>query len=212
MRNHSGKSTPRPVGGRAVAGVTVGAIVMGLAATVFGFNVHAQSVQSAQPAQPAQSAQPASVDLASLAARVQMLEDREAIRALILAYGQAHDHRDYRTFASLFATNGEWVGGLGTAKGPDAIFALMDRTIGHHPQPNGSGTYHVLTNDQIAIDGDRATATTKWIYITPGDDGAPRVVYLGHYDDEFIRENGVWRFLRREAITDIPVAPQSSNR
>ncbi|HUQ52754.1 MAG TPA: nuclear transport factor 2 family protein, partial [Gammaproteobacteria bacterium] len=58
-------------------------------------------------------------DLASIAARVRVLEDREAIRALILAYGQAHDHRDYRTFASLFASNGEWVGGLGSAKGPE---------------------------------------------------------------------------------------------
>ena len=144
-------------------------------------------------------------DLASLAARIQVLEDREAIRALILAYGTAHDHRDYRTFASLFATNGEWVGGLGSAKGPDAIFQLMDKTIGHNPQPNGSGTYHVLTNDQIEIHGDRASATTKWIYITPGPDGAPKLVYLGHYNDQFIRENGVWKFLRREAPADIPV-------
>jgi hypothetical protein len=153
------------------------------------------------PARPVSAAP----DLESLAARVQVLEDREAIRALILAYGTAHDHRDYRTFSQLFATNGEWVGGLGSAKGPDAIFALMDKTIGHDPKPNGSGTYHVLTNDQIEIAGDRASATTKWIYITPGDDGAPKLVFLGHYDDQFIRENGVWRFLRREAPADIPV-------
>lgn len=141
----------------------------------------------------------------SLAARVRVLEDREDIRALILAYGKAHDHRDYRTFASLFATNGEWVGGMGTAKGPQAIFELMDKTIGHHPMPNGSGTYHVLTNDDIQIDGDTASATTKWIYITPGPDGAPKLVYLGHYNDKFVRENGVWKFLRREAPVDIPV-------
>ncbi len=96
-------------------------------------------------------------DLEQLAKRVQVLEDREEIRALILAYGQAHDHRDYKMFASLFATNGEWIGGLGTAKGPDAIFALMDKSIGHHPLPEGSGTIHVLTNDQIVIDGDRAS-------------------------------------------------------
>lgn len=145
-------------------------------------------------------------DLASLAKRVQVLEDREAIRALILAYGQAHDHRDYRTFASLFASNGEWVGGLGTAKGPQAIFELMDKTIGHNPQPNGSGTYHVLTNDQIKLDGDRASATTKWIYITPGETNKPTLVYLGHYDDQFIREKGEWKFLRREAPADIPAA------
>src|SRR5688500_13156235 len=109
-------------------------------------------------------------DVASLAARVQQLEDREEIRALILAYGQAHDHRDYRTFASLFATNGEWIGGLGTARGPDAIFALLDKSIGHNPLPNGSGTYHVMSNDQIVIDGDRASSTVKWIYITANDD------------------------------------------
>ena len=142
-------------------------------------------------------------DLESVAARVQILEDREDIRALILAYGAAHDHRDYRTFSELFASEGEWVGGLGSAKGPEAIFELMNRTIGHNPQANGSGTYHVMTNDQIKIDGDSASATTKWIYITPGDDGAPRMVFLGHYDDQFIRENGEWKFLRREAPADI---------
>ncbi|HEY8518871.1 MAG TPA: nuclear transport factor 2 family protein [Gammaproteobacteria bacterium] len=143
-------------------------------------------------------------DLRSLAARVQALEDREAIRALILAYGEAHDNRDYRTFSQLFAAEGEWVGGLGSAKGPQAIFELMDRTIGHDPRPEGSGTYHIMTNDQIVLNGDRASAVTKWIYIVPGDDNAPRMVFLGHYNDEFIRENGVWKFLRREAPVAIP--------
>ena len=142
-------------------------------------------------------------DLATLASRVQVLEDREEIRALILAYGQAHDHRDYRTFASLFAANGEWIGGLGTAKGPDAIFALMDKSIGHNPLPNGSGTFHVMTNDQIKIDGDRASSTTKWLYITAAEDNSPKLTYLGHYDDEFVRENGRWRFLKRQSVSDI---------
>jgi uncharacterized protein (TIGR02246 family) len=142
-------------------------------------------------------------DLEQLAKRVQVLEDREEIRALILAYGQAHDHRDYKMFASLFAKDGEWIGGLGSAKGPDAIFALMDKSIGHHPLPEGSGTVHVLTNDQIVIDGDRASSVTKWLYLTPGDDKAPKATYLGHYVDQFIRENGRWKFLRRESVSDI---------
>jgi uncharacterized protein (TIGR02246 family) len=143
-------------------------------------------------------------DLESLAARLDVLEAREEIRALIMAYGQAHDNRDYRTFSSLFASNGEWVGGLGSAKGPQAIFELMDRTIGHNPQPNGSGTYHVMTNDQIKIDDDRASATTKWLYVTPGENNTPTLVFLGRYVDEFVRENGEWKFLRREAPADIP--------
>jgi len=142
-------------------------------------------------------------DLESLAARVQVLEDREAIRALILAYGQAHDHREYRTFASLFATDGEWIGGLGSAKGPEAIFKLLDERIGHNPLPDGSGTFHVMTNEQIEIDGDRASSTTKWLYLTPADDNSPKLTYLGHYDDEFVRENGQWKFLRRQSKSDI---------
>lgn len=152
----------------------------------------------------AQSGSQAS-SLEALAERVQMLEDREEIRALIMTYGDAHDNRDYRTFSTLFAEEGEWVGGLGSARGPDAIFELMDSTIGHDPKPEGSGTYHLLTNDQIEIDGDRASATTKWLYVTPGDDGNPRMVFLGHYNDEFIREAGSWKFLRREAPVAIPV-------
>ena len=154
---------------------------------------------------PSQRAEAQSLE--ALAARVQLLEDREAIRALILAYGQAHDSRDYRAFASLFARDGEWVGGLGSARGPEAIFRLMDETIGHNPQPAGSGTYHIMTNDQIAIDGDRAAATTKWIYVTPDTDGAPRMVFLGRYQDQFTREDGSWKFLRREAPVGIPATP-----
>lgn len=142
-------------------------------------------------------------DLESLAARVQVLEDRENIRALILAYGQAHDHRDYRMYANLFASNGEWIGGLGSAKGPEAIFALLDKAIGHNPLPEGSGTFHVMTNEQIEIDGDSASAVTKWLYITAAEDNSPKLTYLGHYDDRFIRENGEWKFLRRESVSDI---------
>ena len=60
-----------------------------------------------------------------------------------------------------------------------------------------------MTNDQIVIDGDRASSTTKWIYITANDDNSPKLTYLGHYDDQFIRENGRWKFLRRESLSDI---------
>ncbi len=155
-------------------------------------------------AAPAQES-PQAAEVAALAERVRVLEDREEIRALILAYGVAHDNRDYRAFAELFAERGEWVGGLGSATGPEAIFELMDSAIGHDPRPEGSGTYHLMTNEQIDVDGDRASATTKWLYVTPGDDGAPRIVLLGRYEDEFIREDGRWKFLRREAPVSIAV-------
>ncbi len=42
-----------------------------------------------------------------------------------------------------------------------------------------------------------------WLYVVKGDDGLPALCKLGHYDDLLIREAGRWRFLRREAPTDI---------
>ena len=36
-----------------------------------------------------------------------------------------------------------------------------------------------------------------------GDDKSPKLTYLGHYDDQFVRENGRWKFLRRQSISDI---------
>ena len=143
--------------------------------------------------------------LEDLAARLQVLEDREAIRQLIIDYGTYHDHRDYRSLAALFATNGVWESGMGRGEGPEGVFTLMDETIGHNPLPEGSGTFHVLTNDAITLNGDRASALTKWLFITPGENGAPVIQVLGHYSDEFIREQGVWKFLRREAPVDLPL-------
>ena len=147
-------------------------------------------------------------DLESLARRVQVLEDKESIRALILAYGMAHDNRDYRKFADLFAReDGEWIGGFGSAKGRVEIFELMDQMIGHDPQANGAGTYHVMTNEQIEVDGDRASSLTKWTYYVPDEGGNPNAIYLGHYDDEFIREDGEWKFLKRETSGLIAAGP-----
>src|SRR5688572_2049066 len=125
--------------------------------------------------------------------RLQVLEDREAIRSLIIAYGRAHDGRDYKAYSQLFARDGLWVSGMGTAQGPDAIFEFLDKSIGHDPVAD-SGTYHVMSNEQIDIDGDRASAFTKWVYLTISADNTPNVTYLGHYVDEFIREDGAWKF------------------
>ena len=148
-------------------------------------------------------------DLDELAARVQELEDREEIRELLLAYGRALDSRDFVAFSELFAgEEGEWVGGLGAAKGRQAIFKLMDDTIGHNRPRTGPASYHVFSNEQIAVDGDRASATTKWIFVMQNDETNPRWVYLGHYDDTFVREDGRWRFLKRQAFTDIPAQRQ----
>ena len=56
-----------------------------------------------------------SAENASLAARLQKFEDKEEIQNLLLDYGRHLDNRDFAAYSRLFAKDGEWVGGFGTA-------------------------------------------------------------------------------------------------
>jgi uncharacterized protein (TIGR02246 family) len=148
---------------------------------------------------------PRGSDTASLAARLQRLEDVEEIRALLLDYGRLLDSRDLAGYSKLFAKDGEWVGGFGSAKGPEAILAFMQKNLGTGPNRNNS--FHILSNFKIEVKGDTATAWSRWTFITPGADGKPVISQAGRYDDILVREDGRWKFKRRSASNDIPAMP-----
>jgi hypothetical protein len=148
---------------------------------------------------------PRSNDAASLAARLQRLEDTEEIRTLLLDYGRLLDLRDLAGYSRLFAKDGEWVGGFGSAKGPTEILAFMQKNLGTGPNRNNS--FHILSNFEIEVKGDSATAWSRWTFITPGADGKPVISQAGRYDDILVREDGHWKFKRRSASNDIPVMP-----
>jgi hypothetical protein len=136
--------------------------------------------------------------------RLQRLEDRESIRRLLMDYGRFLDQRDFGAFSKLFAEKeGEWVGGMGKAKGPDAIRTLMEKTIGADASMKNANL-HIFTNEIIKLDGDRASATTKWMFVIKGESNRPQPIYLGHYEDALVRENGNWKFLKRMVYADIP--------
>jgi uncharacterized protein (TIGR02246 family) len=138
----------------------------------------------------------------SLATRVQRLEDIEEIRAVLLDYGRFLDSRDFAAYSRLFAKDGEWAGGFGIVQGPAAIQAFMEKNI---PGPNRGNTFHILSNFEIQVHGDTATAWSRWTFVTPGADKKPAISQAGRYDDTLVRENGHWRFKRRTASNDIPV-------
>src|SRR5215475_11932121 len=149
----------------------------------------------------AQAARPAPAD-ASPGVRLQRLEDMEEIRTLLLDYGRFLDSRDLVAYSRLFAKDGEWVGGFGSARGPEEILAFMQKNLG--TGPNRGNTYHTLSNFEIMADRDSATAWSRWTFIAPGSDGKPVVSQAGRYDDVLVREDGRWRFKRRVASNDIP--------
>jgi len=135
--------------------------------------------------------------------RVKKLEDREKIRQLLMDYGRFLDQRDFRSFSKLFAeTEGEWIGGMGRARGSKAIRELMESNIGKETSMNRS--CHLFTNETIHVNGDQATALTKWIFVVPDESAHPRPFYLGHYEDSMVKEKDRWKFLRRVVHTDIP--------
>jgi hypothetical protein len=140
----------------------------------------------------------------SLEARIQRLEDTQEIRDLLTNYGRLLDAHDLAGYSHLFAKNGEWVGGFGSAKGPAAIQALMEKNLGVTAKGKPGSTYHLLTNFIIQVNGDTATAWSRWSFTVTGADKKPSVLYGGHYDDTLIREDGHWKFLRRMAVNDIP--------
>ena len=131
--------------------------------------------------------------------RLRRLEDREEIRDLLNEYGRTLDGRDFAAYAGLFAADGEWQGGLGSARTPAGIQAMLEKAIGPGPP---SGAFHIMSNMVIAVDGDEATARSRWTWVTRSPEGQPTVARAGHYDDVSVREDGRWRFRRRFASSD----------
>jgi len=137
----------------------------------------------------------------ALEARLKHLEDLEEIHKVLTNYGRFLDARDFSSYSHLFAKDGEWIGGLGKVQGPAAIRAFMEKSIG---TVNPGHNYHLLSNFEIDVQGDTATAWSRWAFVVPGPDQKPVIAQGCHYDDSLVRENGRWRFKRRTASTDLP--------
>ena len=139
-------------------------------------------------------------------ARLQRLEDREAIRALFIEYGRTLDSRDFTAFAQLFARDGEFVGGAGaSAKGRDAVGALLGRLLQtNYPDSRGKN-FHLFFGEAIEVNGNEATAVSKGGFVMASSANKPEMLLLATYRDQFVREDGRWKFKRREVQGDIPV-------
>jgi hypothetical protein len=150
---------------------------------------------------------PATAAESSLETRLQVLEDKEAIRVLLLEYGRLLDDRAWTAFSELFASDGgTWNGGMGIARGREQIIAMMTSTIGadnRNAAGNGLSNVHLLGNEIIDVTGDTATALSKWVFVMTAESGGPDFVFVGRYEDTLIRENGEWKFQQRVVHGDI---------
>ena len=136
-------------------------------------------------------------------ARLQKLEDIDAIHGLLVDYGRALDKRDFQAYGELFAEDGGWKGGMGTATGPDAIAKMVAAGFERMQPALYTGSNHVMTSFDVDIEGDTATAWSRWTWVVVGADGKPQTERAGHYEDTLVRERDEWKFKSRQAFTEI---------
>ena len=129
-----------------------------------------------------------------------VLEDKDAIREIMAAYCHALDAGRFADVASLFADDGLWTTDYGEAKGPAAIEQMLRGIVpvkGEGPQRK-----HYITNIIIKVDGDQASSVSDYLVVR--ESGADLIPVMGGtYKDQWVRQDGTWRFKRKEIVHDI---------
>ncbi|MBT2187881.1 nuclear transport factor 2 family protein [Sphingobium nicotianae] len=148
--------------------------------------------------------------MTSVEERLQILEDKEAIRGILLEYGRALDSRDTQAYSDLFAADGEWSGGIGQARTPAGIKKMLDDLFAGGARNNSTPAeekprprpHHLMGNMVVDVTGDTATAHSRWMWVMAGPDGSPHALRSGFYEDQLVRENGAWKIRKRRAVTE----------
>ena len=146
----------------------------------------------------------------SLEQQLRRIQDRETIEELLITYGRFLDRQDLVGYSNLFAKDGVWEGGIGSAKGPKEIREMLEAVFGRTARGQYDGSYHIMSDIIIDVDGDTATSWSRWTWIVEGEDGKPVPQRSGHYEDKMVRENGEWKFQHRLTVTELPTAARDT--
>jgi hypothetical protein len=135
----------------------------------------------------------------ALAAKVQVLEDRDAIRALLVSYARTLDERDFAGFEQLWAKDAEFFGGASnTATGPAAIRDLLQGLLKVNAAPVPGRDFHMVMNQTVDVTGDTATGFSRGTWIVTDPEKKLQISIIANYYDQFVREGGRWKFKRHQ--------------
>jgi len=137
-------------------------------------------------------------ELATLEHDVGLLEDTKAIKRLQRAYGYYVDKKLSREIGALFAdapdTTAE-LGGSGIYVGRARIAEFYDRIIGGEGLKPGQLFNHMILQGVVHVAPDGRTAKGRWrALIEIGQHGESAVWAEGPYENEYVKEGGVWKF------------------
>lgn len=137
-------------------------------------------------------------------------EDRAIIENMSNHYMAAVDAGDIETVMNTWHQDGvlEWVGGVENGKdeirdamsnfGGAALMGTLPATATERRR-----TRHQIVNHVIDVEGDTATSFAYWFAMTNNTShGQVEMLYMGHYEDQLVRENGQWLFLKRSVYNE----------
>ncbi len=147
--------------------------------------------------------------LCSTTASADYANDRAEIENLSNKYMVAVDAGDIELVMSTWHEDGvlEWV--FGVEHGKAEIRTAMSGFGGARYEAILDGatsrprTRHQIINHVIDVEGDTATTTAYWFAMTnrtPQND--VQLLYMGHYEDILVRENGKWLFKSRKVFNE----------
>jgi len=146
----------------------------------------------------------------SLEARVRQLEDEATIRRQLEDYMGLLRSRDWDNYIKMFAkASPELHMAEGTVIGRDAIRTRMDNAskrmaaaaaAQNRPQLQRAD---LLSDVRVQVNGDTASARSRFTFLGEQPDGTFRVTGSGIYTDTWVREEGEWRIKSRTVDWDL---------
>lgn len=121
--------------------------------------------------------------------RLQILEDKDEIRELTARYCYAVVAQDGDALLDMFASDGEFHMGTSSWRDQAELSKLYKEQVG------AIGPKPFIQNHVVQVNGDTATGNCA-VEIRVIEKGES-VTACGHYDDNYRRVNGKWKFAKR---------------
>src|SRR3989338_1290443 len=133
--------------------------------------------------------------LAELERKISLLEDSKAIKRLQRAYGYYVDKGLSHEVAGLFSEQATVeLAGLGVYVGKEHIAALYQRLLGDG-MAAGQLNNHIIMQGVVHVAPDGLSAKGRWrALIQTGQHGVSAQWAEGPYENEYIKEDGIWKF------------------
>lgn len=149
----------------------------------------------------------------ALEARLQRMEDIEAIRRLSCDYGHYNDILDGESFANCFVPEGfmdasKCDPNIMVHRGRAEIRAVNEAVWAAqaHPRPDGGACVHYQIAHRVTkLEGDHAEGTVNFLAWGLSKSGM-KSEFIGRYDDKYVRTEEGWRFAERVLVPLMPIS------